>query len=329
MRPIGPDDVAVEEDTIGPNDVAVEEPSSVTSSSFDDKFSTDLQILTKRYLTSRDAYVTGYFFTTIDTVPPGFVSYMSKTYSGGWSEDKIIKAFTSLAVEVALPEETLKTNTMNGRAGFSRTSPLFSQKGSVITVNFLVDQQLESTNLLMGWYDYITKVADGRLEDKDGNPKANVFGSNFYYCTLLPNMRDIVFAFAGEGFYPTSNPLHDFGHTLETYQNLKHASTFNVDYYDYWTYGRMDTYWLKTYMETQIEKYTIMLSAGGGGGEGSGVGDKFSNPNITDDRKLKLRSDEEKPQHYGQFNTDRYGNKTSKNTEDDGSVHDKFQLRNG
>jgi len=199
-----------------------------------DEFDEKLQILTKRYLTSRDAYVTGYFFTTIDSIPPSLIKFMKDNYDGDWSEDKIIKLFTSLSVEVSLPQETLKTNSMPGLGGYTRTHPLFSQPGTSVGVNFLVDQHLEITTLLNGWYRYMHLVSTGKLEVLDKDPTANIFGCNFYYATLLPNMVDVVFAFVGETFYPTNFNPSDFGHGVGVSDVLRHSTQFNIDYYDYW-----------------------------------------------------------------------------------------------
>lgn len=220
-----------------------------------DEYNENLQILTKRYLTSRDAYVTGYFFTTIDSIPPSLVSFMQKNYTGDWSEQKIIKMFTMFSVEVSLPQETLKTNSIPGIGGYSRTNPLFTQPGNNIGINFLLDQDLEITTLLTGWYRYITLVSDGRLEVEDDNPTANIFGCNFYYCTLLPNMTDIVFAFVGETCYPTNCLPSDFGHGVGVSDSLRHSMQFNLDYYDYWTKNNMNNAWMEKALKGKMQEF--------------------------------------------------------------------------
>ena len=213
-----------------------------------------VQLLTKRFLDTRDAYVTGYFYATVDSIPSGFVKFMKSTYNGNWNEDKIIEVFTNMATDIKLPQETLKTVTVPGRAGFSRTSPLFSEKSNSITITFLVDQNLESTTLFSGWHDYITRVADGRLDAGSDVSRTNIFGCNFYYCTLLPNMRDIVFAFAGEGLFPTNNPVGDFGHAAGTTEGMNHSMSFNIDYYDTWVVGKKPMFWLKEQLRLKIEE---------------------------------------------------------------------------
>ena len=221
-----------------------------------DEYNENLQILTKRYLTSRDAYVTGYFFVTIDSIPPSFLAFLKKKYDGGdWSEDKIIKLFTSLSVEVSLPQETLKTNAMPGIGGYSRTHPLFTQPGNSIGVNFLVDQRLEITTLLNAWYRYIHEVTTAKFLVEDSDPTANIFGCNFYYATLLPNLTDIVFAFVGETFYPTSCLPSDFGHGVGVSDSLRHSMQFNIDYYDYWTKNNKDNAWMEKAIRGKMDQY--------------------------------------------------------------------------
>ena len=187
------------------------------------------QLLTKRYLTEKDAYVTGFFYATIDSVPPAFIDYMVTYYPlGNWTEDNIIEIFSSSITEVQLPAETLKTLQFNGRGGHTVTSPLFSQKGNTITIQFLADQNMQITALLMGWYDYISKINDGRydvsgslLKEKvvtgtlsDYESSSNIYGANFYYGTLLPDMTSLTFGFAAEGLFPTTMPINDMSHTL-------------------------------------------------------------------------------------------------------------------
>jgi len=279
------------------------------------------QLLAKRYLTIKDAYVTGFFFATIDSIPPHFVSYMQSEYSGGWTEDKITRAFTSLSVDIALPQETLKTTSMPGRAGFSRTSPLFSQHGHTVSVKFLVDQTLEATVLITAWYKYITMVADGRIDAEQASNASNVFGANFYYCTLLPNMSDIVFAFAGEEFYPITNPFNDFSHNLQTVSGLEHNVQFNVGYYDTWAKGKTSMLWLKTYLNSRIDSFKDFTRE-----EEIAKLDPDLQPDYSmkDVGKLSYKYEQPENNHFGQNpELDKRGvNKKSK--ENQGSVYDKF-----
>jgi hypothetical protein len=227
------------------------------------------QLLTKRYLTEKDAYVTGFFYATIDSVPPAFIDYMVTYYPlGNWTEDNIIEIFSSSITEVQLPAETLKTLQFNGRGGHTVTSPLFSQKGNTITIQFLADQNMQITALLMGWYDYISKINDGRydvsgslLKEKvvtgtlsDYESSSNIYGANFYYGTLLPDMTSLTFGFAAEGLFPTIMPINDMSHTVGQHDALRHSVTFSVDYYDFWVKSRMDTYWLYELLSGKVKE---------------------------------------------------------------------------
>lgn len=232
-----------------------------------DDFTEDIQILTKRYLSSRDAYVTGFFFTTIDYIPQGFIDFLKDEYGsnwlgvGYWNEREIIKIFTSLSIEVALPQEALKTITSPGIGGYSRTCPLHTQPGNIINVTFQVDQDLRVTSLLRSWYKYITMTADGRYEVKSGiseGAHSNIYGCNFYYCTLLPNMEDIVYAFIGESFYPLSQPQQDMGHGVSTNDSLKHNIAFNIDYYQTWTNGNSPNEWIRDILYEKFQYYLGM-----------------------------------------------------------------------
>lgn len=223
-----------------------------------DEFDEKRQILTKRYLTSKDAYVTGFFFVTLDSLPVGLSTYLSDNYIGGWSEEKIVKVFTSSAVDVTLPQEALKTISSQGLGGYSRTCPLFTQPGNTISISFQVDQDMEITTLLIGWHDYLRKMADGRIEVDTSslfNVTSNVYGCNIYYCTLLPNLEDVVFGFVGEAVYPTTSPLSDFSHNVNTYDALKHVITFNVEYYETWTKLNVKNDWIHGVMKEKMEIY--------------------------------------------------------------------------
>ena len=250
-----------------------------------------IQLLTKRFLDTKDAYVTGYFYTTIDSVPSGFVNFMKSNYEGNWNEDKIIQVFTNMSTEVKLPQETLKTITMAGRAGYTRTSPLFSEKPNQISITFLVDQNLDASVLMSGWFEYITRVSDGRIDAGETVNRTNIFGCNFYYCTLLPNMRDIVFAFVGEGLYPLNNPVGDFGHTSGTVEGLSHSMNFNIDYYDTWVNQKKTMLWLKEKLRVDIET------------------------------ALGIEQVSEEPTHYGSVF------QNAQHATNDGSVYDKFVLQ--
>lgn len=222
------------------------------------------QLLTKRYLTDKDAYVTGFFYATIESVPPAFISFMREYYpTGNWNEDNIIELFSSSITEVQLPAETLKTLQFNGRAGHTVTSPLFSQKGNTITIQFLADQDMQITSLLMGWYDYISKVNDGRYNVEsifqeakiiDIESDSNIYGVNFYYGTLLPDMSTLTFGFAAEGLFPTTMPINDMSHTVGQTDALRHSVTFSVDYYDFWVKSKSDTYWIKSMLSDKISE---------------------------------------------------------------------------
>lgn len=218
------------------------------------------QILTRRFLTGEDAYVTGYFFATIDSIPLDFLKFLREKYTGDWTEERITQLFTGSVLEVALPQETLKTVTFPGKAAYFRTAPLFSQKGNSISINFLVTQTLNISSFFIAWYQYISQITDGRWKIDSENPSTNIYGANFYYAAFLPNMIDIVFAFVGEGFYPTNNPFSEFGHALGTIENLRHTVTFNVDYYDVWTRSNRDNVWIKDLIMSKYEKYKITFS---------------------------------------------------------------------
>lgn len=279
----------------------------------DQTLSNNVQILTKRYLTSKDAYITGYFFATIDSVPPHFVSFMRDNYEGGWDEFKIIQTFTSMTADVTIPQETLKVTSFPSRGGMSRSGPLYSQHGNSVSISFLVDQKMETTSLLSGWYNYVTLMADGRLPQTGLNYSSNLFGANFYYCTLLPNMQDAVFAFAAESFWPTTNITQDFSHNLTSVDSLRHSVTFNIDYRDYWTNGRKDTRWIKTLLETKIKEYSQDL-AKLANSNNSSMDYTMSPGKMNGDRTVK---------NFGRIEEDRYGNTPRKRT-NDGSVRDKF-----
>ena len=254
------------------------------------------QLLTKRFLTKADAYVTGYFFCTFDSLPPGFVDYMSQNYRGGWTSQKIIQVLSSQAHEIQLPSETLKTLTFSGVSGHNRTSPLFSQKGNQVTIQFLADQDMQLTSIISAWYEYITRVSDSRLNIEkyasqsiggNSNPAAtNMYGCNFYYATLLPNMRDVVFAFAAEGLFPTSNPFNDMGHSVGNHDVLKHSITFSIDYYDFWVKGKNTMTWIKTLLQNKINNIygNGIFSDDGASGDTSGS---------SDDMQLKFKYEEE------------------------------------
>ena len=227
------------------------------------------QLLTKRYLTEKDAYVTGFFYATIDSVPPAFIDYMVTYYPlGNWTEDNIIEIFSSSITEVQLPAETLKTLQFNGRGGHTVTSPLFSQKGNTITIQFLADQNMQITALLMGWYDYISKINDGRydvsgslLKEKvvtgtlsDYESSSNIYGANFYYGTLLPDMTSLTFGFAAEGLFPTTMPINDMSHSIGQHDALRHSVTFSVDYYDFWVKSRADTMWIHNLLSSKVKE---------------------------------------------------------------------------
>lgn len=289
------------------------------------------QLLTKRFLTEKDAYVTGFFYCTADSFPPGFISYLKRNYSGGWTEEKVIEIFSSSATQIQLPSETLKTIQFNGKGGFNRTSPLFSQKGNTITVEFLADQDMQITTILTAWYDYISQVADGRinsdlytgLESLVDGSSTNIYGANFYYCTLLPNMNDIVFAFAAEGFYPTTTPISEMGHAVNSHDALRHSVTFSIDYYDSWIKGKHQMLWLKNLMLSRIS----MLRNGIGGGSFS-LDSIIGNSN--DDMNFKLKYEEEEDQN-------RFSQYAKENSVADKSIfaqqkppndYDDFQLKN-
>jgi hypothetical protein len=256
------------------------------------------QIITKRYLTGKDAYVTGYFYATIDSVPPGLVSFMKENFEGNWTEDKIVEVFTSSVSSVVLPQDSLKMTNMQGKGGLGRSMPIFSQYGTSISINFLADQNMEISTLLRGWYTYLTLVSDGRLEVKSDNT-SNIYSSNFYYCTLLPNMHDVVYAFAGDGFFPTVSPKQDFGHDLTSVDSLKHNIAFNIEYPIEWTKGDKPNYWLSRFLERKIqETITSPISP---------------NVNLTSE--------------FGKEIPDRFGTTFKKET-DDGSVYYKFKPKN-
>lgn len=261
------------------------------------------EILTKRYLTYKDGYVNGYFFTAIDEIPLGLSSYLTSNYSGDalergtWKDENIREVFSTFAADVQLPQDTLRSVSFQGRAGFAQNSPIFTQKGNSVSISFLIDQNLMITRLINGWYEYITRLADGRTniggsgDDNDiigdaldkitkmvgldkilGNSggsdyKAQIYSGTLYYCTMLPNGRDVNFAFVGTGLYPTVNPLSDFNGTLGTVENVKHTVTFNVDYYDVWVPGKSETAWIRDYIQQKVDEYRagIFGSAGGGG----------------------------------------------------------------
>lgn len=222
------------------------------------------QLLTKRYLTEKDSYVTGFFYATVESVPPSFIDFMVEYYpTGNWNEDNIIDIFSSSITEVQLPAETLKTLQFNGKSGHSVTTPLFSQKGNTITIQFLADQDMKITSLLMGWYDYISKVNDSRYTVQGDflnkllnshESTSNIYGMNFYYGTLLPDMTTLTFAFAAEGLFPTTMPINDMNNSLGQSDVLRHSVTFSVDYYDFWVKSRSDTYWIKSMLSGKISE---------------------------------------------------------------------------
>lgn len=284
------------------------------------------EMLTRRYLTSRDGLVNGFFLAAIDDVPTGLSSYMKSAYSGNalkrinWTDNEIKRIFSSYAADIQLPQDTLRTLQFNGRSGFSQSAPLFSQKGNQITVNFLVDQDMEVTRLIHAWYEYITRMSDGRIT-QDGSEasndqssllgvegtalsgtfsslapsvgktinkaiapvsqladavndildlgtsqqsSSNIYSCTFYYCSMLPNASDLVFAFVATGVYPTIDPLSDFNGTLGSVDAVKHSITFNADYYDIWIPGKRDTEWLHDQMSTIVENYKLGIFGSSG-----------------------------------------------------------------
>lgn len=273
------------------------------------------EILTKRYLTSQDGYVSGYFFTAIDEIPLGLSAYLKSNYSSdaikkvGWDDETIRQTFSSFAADVQLPQDTLRSVSFQGRSGFAQNSPIFTQKGNTISISFLVDQNLLITRLISGWYEYITRLADGRADIESGGGggiidtiinkatsfaglgnilgggsgsdyKAQIYSSTIYYCTMLPNGNDVNFAFVGTGIYPTMNPISDFNGTLGTVENIKHNVTFNVDYYDIWVPGKSETQWIKDYMQELVTYYRAGIFGSGNKGYLQQIADRLISNNL-------------------------------------------------
>jgi hypothetical protein len=257
------------------------------------------QIITKRYLTSKDAYVTGYFYATIDSVPPGLISFMQENFEGGWTEDKFVEVFTSSVSGVVLPQDSLKTTSMQGKGGLGRTMPLYTQYGNTVNVNFLADQKMEISTLLRAWHMYLTMVSDGRIEVTSNNT-SNIYSSNFYYCTLLPNMHDVIYAFAGDGFFPTISVKQDHGHELGSTDSLKHNISFNIEYPIEWSRGDKPNYWLCRFLESRIQQIIVATP---------------------------ISSNIELSSSFGREVPDRFGG-TSRKEADDGSVYYKFKPKN-
>lgn len=223
------------------------------------------QVLTKRYLDVKEAYVSGFFFATIEDVPSGFISYLNSNYpSGAWSREKVEEVFTSSVYEVQLPSDTIKTIQFSARSGRNRNVPLYAQKNNTITIQFLADQNMEITSLLSAWFDYVDGVGNGTIDAYDNNligeeildgvlkSRTAIYGVNFYYAALMPDMRTINFAFAGEGLYPTTSPINDLGHSMNNHDSVKHSITFSVDYYDYWIKGKSTNSWIFDLLDSKI-----------------------------------------------------------------------------
>jgi len=182
-----------------------------------------------------EPYVTGYFFSYFQNLPPELTSIVSEIAGYSLMETDIKNILAATTLNVTPPGGTLNKVDFTGLGGIKWAVPGSIDYGNEVTVRFFEFQGTPLLHILHGWVklirDYRYGISDRLIsgESTDGYMKKTYAGSLFFW-TTAPDGVTVQYYAAYDGIFPNKDPQDLFTSDIDTVGRLDLEIGFNVDY---------------------------------------------------------------------------------------------------